>query len=99
MSAPSPIRRDLNTFARREPVITFFVLAFAVSWTGALAVAAPYLIRHQPIGTMTGIAMFPVMLFGPCLAGIALTRVTDGKQGVRNLFRQMARTKVSARWY
>jgi membrane protease YdiL (CAAX protease family) len=48
---------------------------------------------------MSGILMFPVMLFGPCIAGIALTRFFDGSQGVRNLFRQMAQIKVSAGWY
>jgi uncharacterized protein len=84
---------------RRYPVAAYFALTFLISWIGALAVAAPHLIRHQPLPKMTGILMFPAMLLGPGLAGIALTRIVDGKNGLRNLFRQMFRTWVPPRWY
>lgn len=84
---------------RRYPVVTYFALTFLISWTGALAVAAPHLIRHQPLPQMTGILMFPVMLLGPSLAGIVLTRIVDGKGGLRVLFSQMFRAWVAPRWY
>jgi uncharacterized protein len=84
---------------RRYPVVTYFALTFLISWTGALAVATPHLIRHQPLPQMTGILMFPVMLLGPSLAGIVLTRIVDGKSGLRVLFSQMFRAWVPPRWY
>jgi len=84
---------------RRYPVVVYFALTFLISWTGALAVAAPHLIRHQPLPKMTGILMFPVMLLGPSLAGIALTRIVDGKSGRRVLFSQMFRAWVPPGWY
>lgn len=83
----------------RRPVATYFLLAFMVSWTGALTVAAPQLLRHQPLSKMTGILMFPAMLLGPSLAGIVLTAVLDGRMSVRQLFSQMLLARVPARWY
>jgi len=84
---------------RRYPVVTYFALTFLISWTGALAVAAPHLIRHQPLPQMTGILMFPVMLLGPSLAAILLTKIVDGKSGLRVPFSQMFRAWVPPRWY
>ena len=88
-----------ETIIRRYPVVTYFALTFLISWTGALAVAAPHLIRHQPLPQMTGILMFPVMLLGPSLAGIVLTRIEDGKSGLRVLLSQMFRAWVPPKWY
>lgn len=48
---------------------------------------------------MTGILMFPAMLLGPNLAGIILTRVVDGSDGLRDLFSRVFAFRISAYWY
>jgi membrane protease YdiL (CAAX protease family) len=84
---------------RRYPVVTYFALTFLISWSGALAVAAPHLIRHQPLPKITGLLMFPVMLLGPSLAGVLLTRIVDGKRGLGVLLSAIVRARVPAGWY
>src|ERR1700740_383600 len=98
---PSEFRIPSNQEAivRRYPVVAYFALTFLISWTGALAVAAPPLIRHQPLPKITGILMFPVMLLGPSFAGTVLTTSVHGKTGLRVLFSQMFGAWVPPGWY
>jgi membrane protease YdiL (CAAX protease family) len=83
---------------KRHPVAVYFALTFTISWMGALAVAIPHLLRREPLPKMSGILMFPAMLLGPSVAGIVMTRVVDGKGGLRRLVSRMSPTSYPARW-
>src|SRR5207302_4312547 len=41
----------------------------------------------------------PVMLIGPCISGIVLTALIDGRGGLRNLAARICKWKVAPRWY
>lgn len=95
MSAAPPQNRN---FVIRHPVTCYFVFTFAISWLGALFVAAPHLLRQEPLPKMTGILMFPVMLLGPSVAGIVVTYFVDGTIGVRKLFARVFSVRFPLRW-
>ena len=83
----------------RYPVTYYFLLTFAISWAGALAIAAPSLARHKELPPISGILIFPAMLLGPIVSGFLMTRVVDGRAGLRGLARKMVRWRVSPGWY
>jgi membrane protease YdiL (CAAX protease family) len=99
MPAQEALLHNDATLLLRHPVAVYFALTFTISWVGALLVAAPHLMRHESLPKMTGILMFPAMLLGPSLTGIALTRIVDGRDGVRDLFSRMFRRRFPTRWY
>ena len=86
-------------FLLSHSVAAYFLLTFTISWVGALVVAAPHLLRHEPLPILTGILMFPVMLLGPSLSAIFLTWIATGRPGLRDLFSKLLRARIPPRWY
>jgi membrane protease YdiL (CAAX protease family) len=76
----------ISSVVKRHPLITFFVLALALSWW-----CWPlYALDLLPV---------PIASFGPFLAALVVLAVTRGKTGVGGLLRRMARWRVGLRWY
>jgi uncharacterized protein len=84
---------------KRHPATTYFVLTFTISWLGALLLVAARVLHGESIPKFTGLMMFPVMLLGPFVSGILLTRIFDGRAGLHDLSQRMGRWKISPRWY
>ncbi|MFP5237043.1 MAG: CPBP family intramembrane glutamic endopeptidase [Acidobacteriota bacterium] len=89
---------SLRPAVRRRSALLFFAVTFCISWAGALALVAPRLLAHQPIPKFTGLMMFPIMLLGPAVAGIALTAQSQGWEGLRALARRMSPLRIPPRW-
>jgi uncharacterized protein len=81
----------MRAWVVKRPVISFYVLALALSWGYWLALLM-YGRRVAPGSTATH---FPGLL-GPLIAALAVTAVIEGRNGVRDLFGRMVR--FSSHW-
>jgi uncharacterized protein len=76
----------LASLIRRYPLVSFFVLAYALSWWPAILYALDLVPQ-------------PIVGFGPFLAALVVLAITRGKTGVVTLLRRMVRWRVGLRWY
>jgi membrane protease YdiL (CAAX protease family) len=71
---------------REQPLVAFFVLAYALSWWPSLVYLA------------TGSGL-PILGCGPFLAAVTVLALTTGKHSIRALFESMIRWRVGPRWW
>jgi membrane protease YdiL (CAAX protease family) len=88
-----------RAFLQRHPATVYFGIAFLLSYGGFLIVDAPKILRGETIQPLDALLLFPVLVIGVGLAGIALTAIIDGRSGLRDLFSRIGRWRVGARWY
>jgi uncharacterized protein len=95
------IMTTIQMFIKRHPVLTFYALAFAISWGGMLLVIrgnGGLPATQEEFARQVAFAI-PAMLGGPSVAGILMTALVSGKAGFRELFSRLHRWRVGARWY
>jgi membrane protease YdiL (CAAX protease family) len=71
---------------KRHPIITFFLLAYAISWVGLPLYAA-------------GVWPIPFLATGPLIAALIVIPLTQGRAGLRELGSRMIRWRVRWYWY
>jgi uncharacterized protein len=90
---------SLVTLLRRRPLLSYFVLAYGITWIGIGL--AGVLTRFQ--GDPMPMERFPLvllaMLLGPSVAGVVMTAVVGGRAGLQYLGARMRRWRVAPRWY
>mgnify|MGYP003868965147 CR=1 FL=1 len=90
----------IRLLIQRNPIWTYFVLTFMISWGGVLALGAPH---GMPTSREQFEQLYPVVflpyLLGPLISGILLTGLIDGKGGYRELLTRLFRWRVNLRWY
>lgn len=99
MTATSGTQIEHETWIRRHAVLAYFTLTLSISWAGAFAVAAPYVIRRTPIPTFAGILIFPAMLLGPLVSGFLMAGITGGRRGIKAIFAGMNPARIAPVWY
>ena len=73
------------SLVKRHPLVSFFVLAFALSWWA------------WPLYAL-GLSPSPIVP-GPFVAAFIVLAITRGKTGVVGLLRRMVRWRVGVQWY
>ena len=90
----------IKIFIKKHAVLTYYVLAFAISWGGVLILGAPY---GMPTTVEQFLKVWPIVLlpyfFGPSVASVLLTGLAYGKDGFRELLSRLTRWQVGAGWY
>jgi len=89
----------IRSLIGRFPIASYFALAYLISWGGSLVLGGPKFFRGEMLGLEDAIFMAPIVIGGPCIAGITMTYLGDGKTGLRDLFSRMFRWRVGLRWY
>jgi membrane protease YdiL (CAAX protease family) len=94
----SQLRSGIGGLIQREPVASYFVMAFLFSW---LAVTPLLMNRGNP--ELPQLAPEPFMLAGalagPALSGIVVMWATAGFAGVRALLRRCVQWRAGLQWW
>jgi membrane protease YdiL (CAAX protease family) len=85
---------------KRHSVLTFFVLTFAISWGGILFVIGPNVTpaKEGEIEILMPI-IYLVFITGPCIAGILMTILVNGRASLRDFHSRLLKWRVNVRWY
>jgi len=86
-------------YIKRHPVLTYFVLVYAIAWGAILLVVQAFASRAEADSeNLVAIVGLP-MLIAPGIAGITVTALVDGRAGLRAMLSRMTRWQVATRWY
>ena len=95
-------QRGLRGVIARHPLVTFFVLANALSWSAW----TPYILSNNglggwdytfELGQLTG--MLPGAYLGPITSALIVTAITGGAAGLRQWGARLWRWRVRWHWY
>src|SRR5829696_9897996 len=92
--------KTAKTLIKRHPLLSYFALAFAITWGSfVLAVGPGGIPATKEQFTTIPLGAILAVLVGPSVSGILLTGLVHGRAGFRDLFIRMRRWRVGARWY
>jgi CAAX protease family protein len=90
----------IKAFVKNHPVLSFFALAFTLSWGAVLMVVGPSgFLGTKQISEVLNPFLYVAMVVGPSVAGILFTGLLYGRAGLREFGSRLLRWRVGARWY
>ena len=89
----------LSALMKRNPLLSFCLLAFGISWLVWVPGVLVYL-RLKPEGFPTWMLLLAMLgAYGPTFAALIVSAVMDGSQGVNNLLKKLTIWRVKWTWY
>ena len=106
MTTIEPVRTGIAGVISRHPLVSFFVLANALSWTAWI----PYILSQNGLGIWafefpsilgTGqiLGMLPGAYLGPITSALIVTAITGGAVGLRQWGKRLWKWRVRWHWY
>lgn len=92
---------NILNFIRRHPVLTYFVLTFAISWGGMILAIGGFgqlIVPTDKFNTLLPLVILAI-LAGPSLTGFIMTILTNGKEGLKEYKTHLFKFNVGAKWY
>ena len=94
--------KTIKAFIKRHPLLSYFALAFAISWGSMLFAVGlgpgGFSATPQQVQMAVPYAV-PAMILGPSVASILLTGLLFGRAGLCEFRPRLLRWRVGARWY
>ena len=92
--------QSIVAFSKSHPVLSYYILVFAISWGGGLLALGPGGFMGTTVTPRTQLLVgVPIGILGPCIAGILLTGLLYGRPGLRELLSRLLKWRVGAGWY
>ena len=92
---------SIKAFIKKHPLLSYFALAFAISWGGVLFVAGGPggISANSEASEMQVTFLYPAVIVGPSVAAILLTGLLYGGAGFREFGWRLFKWRVGGRWY
>ena len=88
-----------NSFATRHPVVAYYLVTFLISWAGlVILLGGPHRISSQ-LTEFHFLPLYLVTVAGPCIGGLLLTGIFDGRSGYRDFLYRLVKWRVKVIWY
>ena len=85
---------------KRYPVTSYFLLAITISWVGILTIVMPTTFpAPESEATRLFVAVYLAMLAGPSIAGLTMTALVGGRDGLHEYWNRLRVWRVGVRWY
>jgi membrane protease YdiL (CAAX protease family) len=84
------------TWMKRNPVISYFIIAYAVSWSFEIPLALSY---QHIISVQIPMWLHYFAALGPFSAALIMTFLSEGRSGLRNLVVRIFKWRIDIRYY